>query len=377
MAITKLTEKTIRSLPLGSGIWRDTDVKGLMVICHKTTRTFAVQGDVRRNGRHVRSVRIKIDRTDRLPLADARRQAKALMSQIQSGVDPSAKEPESGITLEGALQLHLKENELRPRTEQSYRYHVDQYLGRFRRRAITDISRNDIRELLDTLTTRHGRTTASGVLRTVRALINSAMRFDETIRSNPVDAIKVPIPPTRKVGPLDLCDWWRKTGRLSANMRDLHRTMLLTGARRTSVLLCKRSDFDPVARTLTFRHRKTGGQLVFPTGRMLTRILRERLRADKMLGSEWLFPSPTSASGHITEPKKPGLPSPHALRHHCRTMMIAAGVPYAESALLLGQKLPGASGGYVHAAHLTEALRSYAQKLERHVLVKALKSKYF
>ena len=39
----------------GSGIWRDEQVRGLMVVSHKTTKTYAVQGDVRRNGRHVRS----------------------------------------------------------------------------------------------------------------------------------------------------------------------------------------------------------------------------------------------------------------------------------------------------------------------------------
>lgn len=70
MAIAKLTEKTVRNLPLGSGIWRDTDVKGLMVVCHKTTRTYSVQRDVRRNGRHVRTVRMKLDRADRMPLAE-------------------------------------------------------------------------------------------------------------------------------------------------------------------------------------------------------------------------------------------------------------------------------------------------------------------
>ena len=47
--------------------------------------------------------------------------------------------------------------------------------------------------------------------------------------------------------------------------------------------------------------------------------------------------------------------------------LIAAGVPYAESALLLGHKLPGATGGYVHAEHLVEALRPHAQALEDHV----------
>ena len=59
--------------------------------------------------------------------------------------------------------------------------------------------------------------------------------------------------------------------------------------------------------------------------------------------------------------------SPEALnefRHIARTLCIAAGAPYAESALLLGQKLPGASGGYVHPEHLVEHLRPFAQKLE-------------
>ena len=49
-------------------------------------------------------------------------------------------------------------------------------------------------------------------------------------------------------------------------------------------------------------------------------------------------------------------------------MYIAAGVPYAESALLLGQRLPGASGGYVHAEHLVEHLRPHAQALENRIV---------
>ena len=48
-------------------------------------------------------------------------------------------------------------------------------------------------------------------------------------------------------------------------------------------------------------------------------------------------------------------------------MPIAAGVPYA--ALLLGPRLPGASGGYaLHQSHLPEALRLHAQALEELVL---------
>jgi hypothetical protein len=77
-------------------------VKGLMVVCHATTKTYAVQGDVRRNGRHVRTVRMKIDRVDRIGLREARNRAKAIMSQIQSGIDPTAGTEETGITIANA-----------------------------------------------------------------------------------------------------------------------------------------------------------------------------------------------------------------------------------------------------------------------------------
>jgi hypothetical protein len=47
MAVINLTEARIRGLPLGSGIHRNEQVRGLMVICHRTTKTYAVQGNAR------------------------------------------------------------------------------------------------------------------------------------------------------------------------------------------------------------------------------------------------------------------------------------------------------------------------------------------
>ncbi len=368
MPVLKLTEDRIRRLPLGSGIWRDETVKGLMVVCHKTTKTYAVQGDVRRNKRHVRSVRVKVDRCDRIGLAEARRRAKALMSQIQSGEDPTAGPAETGMTLKEALEAHLSERELRPATEHNYRYDVDYYLKGLRRRAIADITRTEVRDLFEDLQRRHSRIAAGGALRTLRLLINTARRIDETIGANPVDAVRIPTPGRREVGRLDVADWWLKTEQLPAMRRDLHRAFLLTGARRTSMLTVRREEFDADVATLTFKHLKTGGSMTFPTGRFLTEMLRQRVEEDAPLDSEWLWPSPASRSGHVEEPKERGLPSAHALRHHCRTMLIAAGVPYAEGALLLAQRLPGASGGYVHSEHLVEALRPHAQALEDLVL---------
>lgn len=375
MAVVNLTEARIRELEPGSGIWRDEQVKGLMVICHKSTKTYAVQGDVRRNGRHIRTVRVKIDRCDRIGLREARNRAKALMSQIQSGVDPTAGPDETGITLKAALDHHLSEKTFSTATAESYRYHLDKYLTRFRSRAVADISRTEVRDLYDGLRKQRGQTTASCVMRTLRAAINTAMRLDETIPGNPVAALRVPASNRREVDALDLAAWWKETARCGPIRRDLHRAMMLTGARRSSILQVRRADVDVARKVMTFRHMKTGGQMMFPMGTELTKLIEERLAADEPLNSPWLWPSATSSCGRIVEPKEQrrSLPSPHEYRHHARTLLIAAGVPYAESALLLGQRLPGASGGYVHAEHLVEHLRPHAQALENLVFAQIRK----
>ena len=372
MAVLNLTEARIRELPFGSGIHRDAQVKGLMVICHKTTKSYACQGDVRRNGRHVRTVRMKIDRVDRIGLRDARNRAKAIMSQIQSGIDPTEGPAETGITLERAMDAHIEEKPLRARTEEGYRYHLNYYLKHWRKKAVADISRQMVRDRYAEMKRKHGNTTAASVMRTLRAGVNTAMRIDETLQGNPVAALHVPSNKRRKVAPLDIPDWWERVMSLKAQRRDLHLAMLLTGARRSSILQVKREDVDLDRRILTLTHMKTSDEaLQIPIGDRLASVLEARMRADAPLGSEWLWPSPNSRSGHIAEPRDDGLPSPHEYRHHARTLYIAAGVPYAESALLLGQKLPGASGGYVHAEHLVEQLRSYVQGLEDMIFASA------
>jgi integrase len=374
MAVVNLTEARINSLPLGSGIWRDEQVKGLLVICHASTRTYAVQGDVRRNGRHVRTVRVKIDRCDRIGLREARRRARELMSQIQSGVDPTAKPRVSAMTVAEAFETHLGERELRPSTVTGYRDHMDRYLRKLRNRAVTDLTRQDMRDLFEEIRTKHGQTSAGAAMRTLRAVINTAMRIDETITSNPIVAVRIPVPKPRQVAEIDYADWWQRSELLMPIRRDLHRTMMLTGARKSTLLALERRDVDLEKKVLRFRHMKVGGEVLYPMGEFLTDMLRARMDSDVPLNSQWLWPSPNSKSGRTVEAAEcssKGVPSPHQYRHLNRTLAIAAGVPYAESALLLGHRLPGATGGYVHREHLVEHLRPYAQSIETLVLARA------
>src|SRR4051812_20305921 len=145
-----------------------------MVICHASTRTYAVQGDVRRNGRHVRTVRLKIDRCDRIGLREARRRARELMSEIQSGTDPTAKPRPSTMTVAEAFEMHLGERELRPSTISGYRDHMNRCLRKLRNRAVTDLSRQEMRDLFDEVRSNHGQATAAYAMRALRAVINTA-----------------------------------------------------------------------------------------------------------------------------------------------------------------------------------------------------------
>ena len=167
-----------------------------------------------------------------------------------------------------------------------------------------------VRDLYADLKRKHGETTAASAMRTLRAVVNTAMRIDETLGSNPVAALHVPSPKRRKVAPLDLAEWWAKVERLSPVRRDLHVAMLLTGARRSSLVQVRREDVDPARGVMTFTHMKTSDEpMLFPMGAGLAAIVAARLEEDGPLGSDWLWPSPTSRSGHVEEPKERGLPS--------------------------------------------------------------------
>ncbi len=361
MPTIRLTEKRVRELPMGSGFTRDEEVRGLMVSAGKTKKSWVFQDDLRRNGRKQKSVRKKLGDVGVMSLVEARTAALEMKQQMRAGVDPSSS-LETGITLARALEVHLAERDLAPTTVREYRYHVDNYLGSLRTRAVADLSRADCRDLLDRLTRTAGRTTAAGVCRTVRALVNTARRVDETIGENPMAFVRIPTPPRREVEEATPRALWEATEALPPRMRDLYRAFALTAARRTSMLSVKRKEVDLERNVLTFTHMKRGGPLLFPMGPRLRDMLEARMEADGE--SEWLWPSETSKSGRIAEPKRSEVPSPHAWRHLARTWMVAAGVPMQESMLLVGHALPGLSARYVHADQLTEAIRPWAERYE-------------
>jgi integrase len=142
---------------------------------------------------------------------------------------------------------------------------------------------------------------------------------------------------------------------------------MFTGLRRRSATTIRRADIDLEGAVIRVTQMKSGRPFLLPLSDFLGETLRRRMADDEPLDSPWLWPS-GSRSGHVEEPKEPGLPSPHEYRHLWRTYAIAAGVPFAGSALLLDHRLPDASGGYVHPEHLADHFRSFQQRVTDHLL---------
>jgi hypothetical protein len=78
---------------------RDSELKGFFVVVGKRKRTFTVQGDLRKGGKRLSSVRVSIGDTREISTRTARAVAKEYLAQISRGQHPKA--PQNGLTASG------------------------------------------------------------------------------------------------------------------------------------------------------------------------------------------------------------------------------------------------------------------------------------
>src|ERR1700733_3153097 len=102
---TLLTDKTISQLPPPHDGWylaRDSDLKGFFVVVGKRKRTFTVQGDLRKGGKRISSIRVSIGDTREMSTRTARALAKEYLAQISQGRHPKASQDELRSSRENA-----------------------------------------------------------------------------------------------------------------------------------------------------------------------------------------------------------------------------------------------------------------------------------
>ena len=394
-----LSDKTIAQLPAPSEGWylaRDTELKGFFVVIGKRKRTFTVQGDLRKNGKRISSVRVSIGDTNEITTRTARATAKEYLARISQGQHPKAPKmggmpadvaaevtaASAGITLRQAweryLEAHLVRKNRSEKTISGYRDHVERIFAEWLDGPLGELGADpaSVAKKHDDVTKENGPYIANGAMRTLRAIYNHARKTNKRLPpDNPADAVDWNEEKRRDtgMGVSDLNGWFSELAALDNPVRrEFHLFTLLSGSRPAALQAVKPNQIDFRRRTLHVPTPKGGSKRAFdiPLSREMVRSLVRAIRFGRAMypaqAREWIFPA-DSASGHIAETKEDRSELSkwgNDLRQTFRTVATAAGVSEIDAKLLMNHAMPGVNAGYITRHKLLEDhLRHQQQKI--------------
>ena len=376
MPKVKIIKSKVDALPhpkKGQALYTDTDLPGFGVLVGAKSKTYIAQRDIAGRTRRVTIGRHGIIKTDK-----AREDARQLIARMAQGEDPNRTKRQAtarSITLRQALEAYeqtLKNKNRSPRTVDGYRKSIERYLRDWLDKPLGDIDRMMVRA-------RHlkigesGRYAANGAMRAFRAVWNRAMREHEELPVCPVINVDWFEEKPRKaaIATNDLADLYIRIQAVPNPIRrDYFEFVLFTGMRREAAAQMRWEDVDFDTSMLHVPRPKGGEKRAFdvPLSGHLMELLRRRKEEDAPFESPWVWPSPSSKHGRITEPKESGLPGPHALRHTYVTAATNAGLSPYHTKLLTNHSLPKAdvTAGYIGAEG--EDLRHSQERVTNYLL---------
>jgi len=128
-------------------------------------------------------------------------------------------------------------------TKRAFDYDVRPILGA---KAIGEVTRRDVRELLESIVDRGSSSVANHVLSYLRAALNWAVANDY-IETNPCNGLRKPAPSPsrdRALNDNEIRIFWRACDQIGYPFGPLFKLLLLTGQRRGEVAEAKWSEFD-------------------------------------------------------------------------------------------------------------------------------------
>jgi hypothetical protein len=197
-----LTDKAIGQLPVPDDGWylaRDSELKGFFVVVGKRKRTFTVQGDLRKGGKRLSSVRVSIGDTREISTRTARAIAKEYLARISQGQHPKASQDElrssrenaeiaassAEVTLRQAwqryLDAHLVRKNRSEKTIAGYRDHVERILAEWFDTPLRELGADPARVARrhDDISNENGSYIANGTMRTLRCHLQSCTQNEQ------------------------------------------------------------------------------------------------------------------------------------------------------------------------------------------------------
>lgn len=392
-----INDRSIRDLKApksGQYRARDTQLRGFHVIVGTRSKTFAVQGDLRKNGKRVASISVRIGDAETISTREARTSAKTYLAQISKGEHPNRKAGDiralenhpsekngdavarsditpKGITLRQAWEryrdAHLIRKGRSQGTIEGYRDHVERLFGNWLDTALHELG--DVPGTViakhDEITKKHGPYIANSSMRTLRAIYNHARKAHRYLPADNPASVVDWNPEQRRntaMGLGDLPDWFQQVAALPSPIRrEYHLFSLLSGCRPTALMEAKRQHLDLRRRVLHIPRPKGGADRAFdiPLSRQMILCLARVIRLAQHcypLQTDWLFPA-DSDSGHLAEQKEPRevlAKWGNDLRQTFRTVATAAGVSELDARLLMNHAVPGVNAGYISRHKLLE-----------------------
>ena len=312
----KFTKPVLNNLPpapAGKRVtYHDTVTPGLELRVTETgTKTFVL----RRRVRGKEAERVKLGYFPDITPDQARALADEHRPTMVAGRSVNAErraEKARAVTLSDAFTAYITARSgLKANTRGIYDRVMNRHLKDWQRKPLTALTWGMVRRRHKELS-KVSPTAANQAMRVLRAVLNYAMGEyrDEDgkpiLIENPVGAISHDRAWNREerrkghIEPYQLREWWQATDTLDEVFRDYLRLTLLTGLRRREAGGLRWADVDLPGRKLIVPETKNSTEHTLP----LTDYLFDMLtRRQHQAANEWVFPSLTSKSGHIEEPK--------------------------------------------------------------------------
>ncbi len=310
-----------------------------------------------------------------LSLETARELARAALEQAVQGVDPLVErrrpEPKRPATLADLHQNYTatayflsRSADFRANFASTSRRYVLPELGD---RPLSEITRAEVRALVEGLVEQGREGMAQGLLTHLRVLFNYAVE-QELVEYSPADKIKVKRTGNgRREGWLHADEDLRKAWWLNAplQVRALVRWCLLTGCRRDEARLARWAQFDLENKVWTVEATKGGRPLVLPVTEPMLAVLEE-MRAT-FPGSPDCFPAttgplkpiPRGSSDYILRQATQGAWMWHTLRHTVESHLAELGIGAEVRDLILNHAGRGGVGErYRHGRQLDTKRRA-------------------
>jgi integrase len=371
-----LTTKSIEAARPGAARYElpDGGCRGLYLITQPSgVKSWACR--YRCNGR---TSKFTIGQFPAVSLAEARKLAATAMEQVARGIDPAAEKREAKTadcgrdTVERLAILFLEQHAKRKTRATSWKAVEGTFrrevLPAWGRRAITDIRRRDVADLVN----------AVAMTRPIMAnrLLAHLSRFfrwcvaRDWLSGSPCVGVERPAPETVRSRCLtddEVRCFWAATETLPAPFGDIYRLLLLSAARKQEVGGMRWAELDIARRlwTLPAVRNKAGVDLVRPLGSQAWAIITAQPRS-----SEFVFGRNRSVFAHsklrLDRAMQIAPWRNHDLRRVARSLLSRGRVNADIAEMLLGHLLPGIRKTYDVHGYIDEKRTAY-EALEREV----------